>query len=211
MTDITFKEFSDELLTRVDNNQIEVTQEERDIYEAFLSPDEKTPDKILTLNGYPLVVNHQAKYTEHNTPNGAVKITFEKPPVWNNICAAFGIVPDTAVFTYGDMIYNPNMMDLPDFIIEHEKVHMMQQGFSNEGAAVWWGKFLRDPEFRLDQEAQAYAAQYDHICLSRKVKDRNARFRIRMDLARILSGPLYHRAIGTIPALKLIEKYAKTK
>lgn len=149
------------------------------------------------------------KVFEHPTPTGPVKITFARPPVWDSVCLAFGIIPETAIFTYGDKIHNPNMMDLYPHLIEHEKVHMHQQNFNDEDAAIWWGKFLRDPQFRVDQEAQAYAAQYDFICTT--IKDRNRRNTIKLELAGILAGPLYHNTVSRSEAVALIKKYAKTR
>lgn len=141
------------------------------------------------------------------TPNGNVKMSTEKPPVWDSVCSAFNIIPSGAVFTYGDTIFNPNNFELIDHIIEHEKVHMDQQGHSVEGAEIWWGKFLRDPQFRIDQEAQAYARQYDFLC--GRIKGKQQRFETRMKLAKILAGELYARAITTIEAEKLIRSYSK--
>jgi hypothetical protein len=150
---------------------------------------------------------------------GTLKVSNEKPPVWDDVCVAFGIKPE-AYFTYGDTIYNPSNLPLLPDIVEHERVHMEQQlafipperrikGNENEGAALWWGKYLRDPAFRVDQESRAYGRQYEVICSV--VKDRNQRHRYLMALARSLSGPLYNNSIGQVEAMQLIKSFAKIK
>jgi len=132
-------------------------------------------------------------------------IKAEKPPIWDAVRNAFQINPKNVVFTYGNIIYNPDDVELPDHLIEHEKIHMIQQEQNGTNPALWWGKYLREPAFRVDQEAQAYAIQYLFICQIQK--DRNRRARIMFDLAHFLSGPLYNHAINFDEAIKLIKKY----
>src|SRR3989338_9900589 len=139
---------------------------------------------------------------------GSIKVSNEKPPIWDDVCGAFGIKPE-AYFTYGDTIYNPSKLPLIADIIEHEKVHMEQQKHNDVDAALWWGRYLREPEFRLDQEARAYGRQYEVICSV--VKDRNHRNRYLMALSRSLSGPLYNNSIGQVEAMQLIKSFAKIK
>lgn len=141
--------------------------------------------------------------------DGSVKISFEYPPIYNDICAAFKIQPKNVYFTYGDTIYNPDKLEIPPEIIEHEKVHMDQQNHNDVDAALWWGKYLREPEFRVDQEARAYGRQYEVMC--GVMKDRNYRLRFLMQLAMSLSGPLYDFAISSREAMELIKKYANVK
>jgi hypothetical protein len=134
----------------------------------------------------------------------------EKPPIWDNACAAFKINPANTLFTFGDTIYNPGGIDpIPAHLLVHEEVHAEQQGHNDEGAALWWGKFLRDHSFRLEQEARAYGAQYTFLC--KTVKDRNQRYKILWDLAGILSGPLYANCSSRQGAVKLIQGFAGVK
>ncbi len=134
---------------------------------------------------------------------GEVKILVEKPPVWDSVCTAFKINP-VAFFTYGDTIYNPNNLNVPIEIIAHEKVHMEQQNYNDKDAALWWGKYLRDPQFRLEQEAKAYGKQYSVICSG--TKDRNARFNYLTILAKSLSGPLYNNMATFNEAINIIKQ-----
>jgi len=137
-----------------------------------------------------------------------VKISKEKPPIWNEVTAAFKINP-TAYFTYGDTIYNPSELPLFPEIIEHEKVHMKQQKHNDTDAALWWGRYLREPKFRIDQEARAYARQYEIICGA--IKDRNERNLHLLSLAGSLSGPLYNNAVSMVEATALIKQHANIK
>ena len=150
------------------------------------------------------------------TTTGGFKVKMDKPPIWNEVCVAFGIKPE-AYFTYGDTIYCVDVPFPQPDIIEHEKVHMEQQlafipperrikGNEDEGAALWWGKYLREPAFRVDQEAKAYGKQYAFICET--VKDRNKRAWFLAQFAKSLSGPMYHNAVTGVKASKLIKQYS---
>ena len=135
-----------------------------------------------------------------------MRIVNEKPPVWDAVCAAFHINPKGVLFTYGDAIYNPDGVQIPDHIIEHEQVHEKQQKRDGMTPELWWGKFLRDKDFRLDQESEAYAVQYAFIC--KHLKDRNQRHKFLFNIALSLSGPLYDKCIGHMEAMALIKKRA---
>lgn len=145
--------------------------------------------------------------TKPNTINGT-KISFQKPPVFDSACAAFRIDGRTAVFTYGDTIYNPNQFNLPDHLIEHEKTHMEQQNYNAADAALWWGKYMRDKAFLIDQEAEAYGRQYKFVA-SRY--DRKTRRNFLKQLAKVFSGHLYNYALTFDEAVELIKEYAGTE
>jgi len=140
--------------------------------------------------------------------NDSIEIKVEKPPIWNDVCAAFNINPQ-AYFTYGEVIYNPSDLPVPPDIIEHEKVHIKQQKADGMTPELWWGKYLRDPQFRVEQEAKAYGRQYQFICYHNK--DRNAQSHLLIELANSLSGPLYNNVISQSEAMTLIRKYAGVK
>lgn len=65
--------------------------------------------------------------------------------------------PRNAIFAYGNIIYNPSGLDIPEDIKIHEEVHQRQQG---DQIQVWWGRYLQDREFRFNQEVEAYSEQY---------------------------------------------------
>lgn len=129
-----------------------------------------------------------------------MKIIYEYPPVYDDIIRA-GLKPgkDT-VFAYGDAIYNPNNVPITPDLEVHEGVHMRQQQrptgtFLRDiiGAKRWWIKYINDPKFRLEQEIEAYRAQFAFIC--KVVKDKNRRHKILLKIGEFLSGPLYGNLI----------------
>ena len=136
-----------------------------------------------------------------------LKIKLEKPPIWDSVCTAFEINPKNVCFTYGDTIYNPNNFKMSPELIEHEKLHMEQQNHNEVDAALWWGKYLRDPKFRLDQEARAYGKQLKYV--KKIIKDRNALAVYNRKLAVSLSGPLYGNVIDLAEAMLLIKHYSQ--
>lgn len=135
-----------------------------------------------------------------------VKVVIGKPPVWDSVCAAFQVRPERTLFTYGDTIYNPGGFVIPPDLVEHERTHIEQQGGNAEGAALWWGKFLRDPQFRVEQEGRAYGRQLAFF--QRQEKDEEKRRKAQERLARSLSSPLYGNCIGFVEAWALIGQYA---
>lgn len=145
----------------------------------------------------------------HTVPgiSGAVMVLNERPPVFDSVCAAFNIIPRGAVFSYGDRVYSPDHATLPDHLIAHEMVHLRQQEYTEEGAILWWGKFLRDPEFRLSQEIEAYAHQYQYF--KSRVADRNAPVKFLWALAQSMSGPLYNNCISHYEAMQRIKNHKK--
>src|SRR3954452_1929234 len=97
-----------------------------------------------------------------------MNIVNDWPPNIELIRKHFPIGPHT-IFTYGDCIYNPRNTELDQHIIRHEAVHCEQQ--AEYGAAAWWDRYIADPAFRLEQELEAYRAQWQFI--KTEVWDRN--------------------------------------
>lgn len=139
-----------------------------------------------------------------------MKIIHELPPIWDEVIAA-GMKPNPAnvVFTFADAIYVPSGKPIPDHLVAHEETHAEQQGFSDEGARVWWSRYILDPWFRMVQEAEAYARQYDFIC--RSIKDRNQRHVVLTDFSRMMSSPTYGSVIKSSDAYEMLKERIKTK
>lgn len=72
------------------------------------------------------------------------------------------------IYCWGDIIYNPSGEEIPEDVLFHESVHSAQQG---KDIAVWWARYVRDKDFRQEQEVQAFGAQYEFV--KRKVKKLN--------------------------------------
>jgi len=135
-----------------------------------------------------------------------MKIKNEKPPIYEDILQA-GMAPtDGAIYAYGNTIYNPSGKELPPDLIIHEETHCRQQG---DNPDAWWGRYLDDQYFRINQECEAYAYQFKFIC--NHVKDRNQRDKILHNMAQILSSPTYGSVIGAQTAYKMIKNKSKTK
>lgn len=90
------------------------------------------------------------------------------------------------IFAWDGIIYHPMLTPLPQWLIEHEECHFAQQDGDPEG---WWERYLKDPEWRYEQELEAHQVEYASYC--RNTKDRNARIRYLQLIARRLSSEMY--------------------
>ena len=145
-------------------------------------------------------------------------INNEKPPIYDAIIQN-GMHPSSrVVYTYGDKLYNPSGESIPEDLIVHEETHMWQQASLlppqertvdnlKKGADLWWGRYLLDPYFRIDQEVEAYANQYAYIC--GRIKDRNQRNRILTNIGITLGGPIYGSVITPRAAILMVKEKAK--
>ncbi len=109
---------------------------------------------------------------------------------------------DKIIYTYGDTIYNPNNIEIPDHLYLHEFTHFKQQGNDPD---KWWKRYLKEVDFRISQEVEAYGEQYKFIC--RSIKDRNKREKILGTLASLLSSEVYGQMIDSLEAKKRIRNY----
>jgi hypothetical protein len=103
-------------------------------------------------------------------------------------------------YCYGEIIYSPDNDGIPDHVVEHEKVHIAQQGGYPDS---WWEKYLADPSFRYAQELEAYRVQYKYA--KKYIKDRNALSRFLVSLALDLSSDSYGRCVTAGEAMKAIK------
>lgn len=134
-----------------------------------------------------------------------MKISIGQPPIWDEASKLFNLeaLGLVTVFTFGDTLYNPYGARLSRDLIAHEEEHARQQKHDDECAKAWWRRYIDDPAFRIDQEAQAYRVQYKCICSI--VKDRNMRARHLHEIATIFSGPMYGNIIKYAEAQILIK------
>jgi hypothetical protein len=88
-------------------------------------------------------------------------IVADYPPNIDKIASVLPVKGrDSIVYTYGDTIYFPKGEELPPDLIAHEEVHMGQQ--ASMGKDEWWDRYLKDVEFRLSQEVEAYRVQWQY-------------------------------------------------
>lgn len=103
-------------------------------------------------------------------------------------------ITDRTIFAYDKEIYSN--YELPHHLLIHELKHLEQQ--NRIGVDMWVDKYLNIPEFRLNEEVEAYQAELGTI------RDRNLRYRHKMDCAQKLSSDLYGNIITYQEALKLL-------
>lgn len=130
-----------------------------------------------------------------------MKILIERPPIYDNLSLVFPLHRGI-IFAYGEDIYNPDDVRVSEDLIVHESVHIKQQ--KELGPDIWWSKYMRDTDFRLSQEIEAYAEQYNFIC--RKEQNKQKRFEILKRMAEILSSATYGKCIGLGNALLKIKE-----
>lgn len=131
-----------------------------------------------------------------------MKISNKKPPNYEQLAKFFDIENrKNVVFTYGDTVYAPGVDDISDDLKIHEATHQIQQG---DNPKEWWDKYIADPEFRLDQELEAYKNQFKWF------KKRKPPKKVRTDfldhIASDLSSSLYGNIIDYKTARNILRK-----
>lgn len=129
-----------------------------------------------------------------------MKVKHEFPPNIAEIQKVFDLRGFNPVFTYGDTLYNPAGYNIPQDLMIHEEVHEKQQ-FAI-GKEQWWELYLRDQDFRLSQEVEAYKEQYKFL---KTVLNRKGRLAALNVLAENLSSKLYGQIINKKKAKELID------
>jgi hypothetical protein len=130
---------------------------------------------------------------------GSIKTIKGYPPNIDAIRAAFGNATlKRAIFTYGDTVYVPDGSQLPDHLEAHEATHIKQQGSDPAG---WWERYLADTQFRLEQELEAYQAQYG--CIQTNY-NRATRRKLFKKIAHDFSSALYGGVVDFDRAKELI-------
>lgn len=126
----------------------------------------------------------------HQSDIDGLQIKVEYPPNIDAIDKVFrGVKRDCTrrqiIFTYGLVIYNPSAQPIGLELLAHEAVHTRQQ--KNPGA--WWDRYLKDKQFRFDQELEAHCVEFEQRALMEP--GRHARRRYLAMTAERLAGPLY--------------------
>ena len=131
-----------------------------------------------------------------------MKIIEDFPPNYAEITKTFDIDGKSIVFTYGDTIYNPRKAKIQPHLERHESIHWEQQQ-KYGGPEKWWERYLIDNKFRLEQEIEAYAAQYKFVQEEMAVP-RQAKRRFLLQICKDVSGPIYGHCISFERAKQLI-------
>jgi hypothetical protein len=133
----------------------------------------------------------------------------ETPPNYLEIVKHLGELDlKNVIFCYGDTIYNPTGKTITPDLEIHEDTHRKQQGHAPD---IWWEQYLTDPIFRLNQELEAYGAQYQFACKAiDEIKGPASMKKWALEsMAKALSGEIYGRIIGLAEAQSKIRNYAK--
>lgn len=119
-----------------------------------------------------------------------MKIIHRRPPNFQDIIKVFPMAAGAGVlFAYHDAIYYPAGQPLPQYMLDHEAVHLRRQGGTEEGARAWWDKYLTDPDFRYIEELLAHRAEYKSMIENATTRQlRKHALRI---VAKKLAAPLY--------------------
>lgn len=128
------------------------------------------------------------------------RVVFERPPIFNEARALFGQRVERAIFSWGDVIYNPARVAIPPYLLVHEAVHSQRQQSCD--IHEWWHKYLHDAQFRLAEEIPAHREEYRWLMNSGNRADRRMGAK---SVAARLSGSLYGRMISTAHAKVLLE------
>lgn len=135
-----------------------------------------------------------------------MKIVYAHPPNIAEIEAALGKDELGCVYAYGDTLYAPGFdkqqWEIEDHLMVHEQVHERQHG---DDPAGWWKRYLADPKFRLDQEVEAYRAQWHYL---KENYPRPQRRRLLKHIIKCLSGEMYGNIVSAEWAKDLVTNMA---
>ena len=132
-----------------------------------------------------------------------MKIVNEKPPNYLDISLSLSLTGFQPIFAYGDTLYNPHELDIPEDVLFHENIHCTQQG---DNPTIWWTKYMLDSDFREDQEVEAFAGQLNFI---KKYYPNTAVKEAEEEMASNLSSKLYNLGISREQAKTAIRIKAK--
>lgn len=132
-----------------------------------------------------------------------MKIIKAYPPNIKEIERVFGPAIKGNIYAYGDVLYNPDDVEITEPFRIHELTHIAQQ---NGQPQRWWKKYMYSKEFMIEQEVEAYSNQFN--CYRTHRKDGNSRVKYLHRLALTLASPVYGNAITFSEALKKIKTHA---
>lgn len=108
---------------------------------------------------------------------------------------------DMIIFPFDGVVYS--ILPITEDLIVHEQVHIEQQNKHHNGSAGWCKHYVRDKDFMLSQEVEAYSEQYKFFV--KTVKDRNQLNSRLRQIAGLLSGKIYGNVVSFEEALLLVK------
>jgi len=136
-----------------------------------------------------------------------MEIKIDRPPNYQEIATAFPFVRSKVgvIYTYGNILYNPDFIQITNSLMEHEMVHSGRQ--EAWGIDQWWKDYIRNEFFRLNEEVMAHVREYETVLregLGRK--HRRAMLKIISDR---LASPMYGNMMSKKEAKKLLKRKSK--
>lgn len=128
-----------------------------------------------------------------------VRVLYTLPPNFNEINKAFQVRGKPVIFAYAGAIHNPARIDIPPQLYAHEAVHQARQG---DDPVSWWRDYIASPDFRLQEEIPAHAAEY--ACVCETIRQEHARAKVLDQIAQRLASPLYGSLVSVTRAKRLI-------
>lgn len=118
-----------------------------------------------------------------------MEVRIERPPLWADIDTKFHVAGKKVIFSWGDIIYNPEGITIPPELFVHEKVHGIRQLSGTGDVLDWWHHYIQNEDFRYAEELLAHRAEYEF--LAQGLRDRNSLNRLLVRTAARLGAPLY--------------------
>lgn len=149
-----------------------------------------------------------------------MKIIKAFPPIYAELTRHFPIKGVSGIlYAWGDRIYNPSGVTVPEWLMAHETVHGERQShvfhptnpalgteWEKDAILTWWQRYIHDHFFRLNEEVPAHQKEWEVINAMKIPGDTKERYLLNM--ANRLSGPLYNHLVGHGEALDLIQRRA---
>ena len=134
--------------------------------------------------------------------NGGVQIKKQNRfPYIQEYKKRFPITKDT-IFVYKDTIYTDKKEEEFYYdVVHHEIRHLHQQ--KEHGADNWINRYINEPEFRLEQEVDAYRYQLKKVL--KTTNDKGEYLNILTECITNLSSPLYGNIISYAEAERLLK------
>lgn len=139
-----------------------------------------------------------------------LNVIHNRPPNFADIDAIFNVRTKHGVlFCYGSNLFNPSGVEVPTWIMAHEIAHSERQGDTIDAIRAWWGRYLTEPKFRLDEEIIAHQAEWKAYLETRP--NRQQRRGYLVQISKRLSSDLYGKMITKERAKEIIQSHTQTE